>query len=391
MSRKSVAVLDIRSHDIAVFVGERGVNGSFVFKANKVERYMGYGEGTFNDEEALFDAVFRAVSFVEKVIGARLKELYIGVPGEFVRVIAKRQETGFSKRRKIGQKELDMLCASGIEEVEGYTFIRASSVYYTTADNRRTVDPEGIVSTGITGDFSYFYCSDYFIGKMEKFFGKQKITLRYLPTQLALANFLIPSETRDEHALLLDAGTMSTTISVVLGNGVLAQKTFGMGTGQFALPLKDKFPTANNPLNQIDGAIALLCKANLYAKTSDDVTEFLWQNVPHEISTQKLVTTAKEGLNELCELVSAFLDQYQYLIPALEYKPIYVTGEGICKIRGALEYISKWLSRVCEQIVPDVPYYNKPEMSSRIALLDMAYEDNRKRGAIYRLINGFGG
>ena len=30
-------------------------------------------------------------------------------------------------------------------------------------------------------------------------------------------------------------------------------------------------------------------------------------------------------------------------------------------------------------------------MSSRIALMDMAYEDNRKSGILYRFINGIGG
>ncbi|MDE5547824.1 MAG: hypothetical protein K2J30_02375, partial [Clostridia bacterium] len=75
----------------------------------------------------------------------------------------------------------------------------------------------------------------------------------------------------------------------------------------------------------------------------------------------------------------------------LDYKPLYVSGEGLCGIRGALEHISKRIERVCEQLAPDLPYYNKPSMSSRIALLDMACGDSRKTGVLYRLINKFGG
>ena len=37
MAGKSIAVLDIRSSEVAVFVGERGVNNTFVFKASTTE------------------------------------------------------------------------------------------------------------------------------------------------------------------------------------------------------------------------------------------------------------------------------------------------------------------------------------------------------------------
>ena len=65
MSRKSVAVLDVRSSEVTVVVGERGVNHTFVFKASKTEPYDGYDESAFFDTEQLSDAIFRAVSAVE--------------------------------------------------------------------------------------------------------------------------------------------------------------------------------------------------------------------------------------------------------------------------------------------------------------------------------------
>ena len=53
--------------------------------------------------------------------------------------------------------------------------------------------------------------------------------------------------------------------------------------------------------------------------------------------------------------------------------------------------MSKRLSCVCEQVAPDLPYYNKPSMSSRIALIDMASEDSRTSGSLNRFLNIFGG
>lgn len=74
MWRKSVAVLDVRSSEISIVIGERGVNNTFVFKASKTEPYDGYEQGAFYDEEKLSDAVFRALTSVEQVCGKRIRD-----------------------------------------------------------------------------------------------------------------------------------------------------------------------------------------------------------------------------------------------------------------------------------------------------------------------------
>lgn len=81
MAGKSIAVLDIRSSEVAVFVGERGVNNTFVFKASKTESYGGYQDGEFYDVSDLSSAVLRALDAVQQVCGERIRSLYVGVPG----------------------------------------------------------------------------------------------------------------------------------------------------------------------------------------------------------------------------------------------------------------------------------------------------------------------
>ena len=138
-----------------------------------------------------------------------------------------------------------------------------------------------------------------------------------------------------------------------------------------------------------DAAVALLAKANLFRRSETPDTEFNFRNHSYEVDSDALIDEIKCGLDEICEGVSAFLEECRG--KELDYKPLYVTGEGLCEIRGALEHVSKRLNRVSEQVAPNLPYYNKPSVSSRIALADMAYEDNRKSGFLYRLLNGFGG
>lgn len=383
MWRKSVAVLDVRSSEISIVIGERGVNNTFVFKASKTEPYDGYEQGAFYDEEKLSDAVFRALTSVEQVCGKRIRDLYIGVPGMFCKIVPQSRDISFPQKRRIGKKELDALFESGNESMEGYRLIRATSVIYVTADNRRYVDPEGLTTSSLSGVLSYCYADNYFIGVMEKIFSEMKIVLHYLPMELAMASYLITPEVRGEYALFLDVGFLSTTLCVLLGNGVLAQQTYWVGKGQIAARLMDAFELP------YEAALALLSKANLFAKSNAGSMEFVFRGDSYEIDTDKLVDTVKEGLDEICEEIGTFLEDCSG--KELDNKPLYVSGEGLSDIRGSLEHISKRINRVCEMLSPDLPYYNKPSMSSRISLIDMAYEDHRKSGILYRLLNGFGG
>ncbi len=383
MAKKSVAVLDIRSSEVAVFIGERGVNHTFVFQASKTEPYGGYEDGAFYDVGELSRAVLRALDGVEQICGERCRTLYVGVPGEFTTVIPKEQDIGFPKRVKIGDKQIRALFESGKEELKGHRFMRVSSMIFTTADNRRVADPTGLYSTGLSGVLSYFYCTEYFANTLEEIFSKRKITLRFLPAQLAMACYLIPPETRDEYALFLDVGFLSSTVCLLLGNGILVQRTYWAGQGQIAVRLMQKFRLP------YEAAVALLSRSNLYLKKDAGKQEFLFRGATYEIPTDALLDEVKAGLDEICERVALFLEDCSG--KELDYKPLYVTGEGIEGIRGALEHMTKRLNCVCEQVAPDLPYYNRPSMSSRIALTDMAYEDNRTSGTLHRLLNVFGG
>ncbi len=383
MAGKSIAVLDIRSSEVAVFVGERGVNRTFVFKASKTESYGGYQDGEFYDVSDLSAAVLRALDAVQQVCGEKIRSLYVGVPGEFTKVEPREQDLGFPKKLKISNKELDQLFSMGKKQLDGWLSRRVTRWLLVAELNRRFSDPVGIYSTGLAGVLSYFYVSEYFASPLDHIFSRRRIELHFLPTQFAMAAYLIPPETRDEYALFLDIGHLSSSFLVLLGNGVLAQRTFWAGEGQIAVRLMKRFSLP------YEVATALLAKANLYLKRDAKNREVVYGGRSYEIPTKEFIEEVKAGLDDLCELVGRFLEECSG--KELDSKPIYVSGEGFAGIRGALEHMSKRLSCVCEQVAPDLPYYNKPSMSSRIALIDMASEDSRASGSLKRFLNIFGG
>ncbi len=380
MSRKSVAVLDIRSSKITMVVGERGVNNTYVFKAVKSVEYGGYHSGVFYSEEELAEAISSALQEVEKVCGEKIRRLFVGVPGEFLEVRLSEPVLSFSKRRKITGKDIDALYDSGKEELENLTFLQAGCAIFTTADKRMVVEPSGIMSTSLKGLVSYFYCNNYFLSVMEHIFSGRGITLSYLPSTLAMATYLIPSETRDEYAFLLDVGDYSTTVMLIQGNAVLKQQTAPVGRAQILARLMQTFSLP------YDAAATLLPKTNLYTRSNAGTMEFTSGKISYEVDLDGLVAAVKDGLDNICEVVGIFMENMQGR--ELDYKPLYVTGEGICDIRGALEHVSKRVDRVCEYIAPNLPYYGKPSMSSFISLVAMACDIQSKGGFFNHLFGG---
>lgn len=87
MRSKSAAVLDIRSTDITAVVCDRGVNNTFIIKNKYTCPYDGYAEGELLDVKNFVAAVSDAVSSVMQAASG-VKTFYVGVPGEFLKLIA---------------------------------------------------------------------------------------------------------------------------------------------------------------------------------------------------------------------------------------------------------------------------------------------------------------
>ena len=114
--------------------------------------------------------------------------------------------------------------------------------------------------------------------------------------------------------------------------------------------------------------------------------------VPVAVGSGVINDIVKCGLDVMCEKVEEFFTvRYKDKSAALAVNPISVTGEGINGIHGAAEHVSRRLNRLTEIVYPDLPYYDKPAFSSRIALLNTAISDRKKRGVWQRIFNVFGG
>lgn len=372
MRKNYVAILDIRSSEITAVVGERGVNNTFIIKSKNTCTYDGYAEGELLDVEGFISSVADLVR--STLASARgIKTFYVGVPGEFLKVVNTEKVLTFPNAKKINKTDLQTLSrmSAPAEEADWRT-IRHSCLYYMLSDKRKVINPVGSVSDSVQGRFCFFKCSNAFIGCLMAAFKKfreiQNINL--IPSNFAEAMYLLEPESRDECAPLFDLGYISSTYSIVCGNGLLYSESFSVGIGHIAFYLMSEFDLP------FEVASSFVSTINLNAKeTLNSVEECIFEGKTYSFPTVVLRDKIREGLDGICETLEECRQNFSG--KNIDSKPLLITGEGVNSIRGAIDHISSRLVKSIDVIVPKVPYYDKPQFASLLSLLDMALSDER--------------
>lgn len=392
MKNECVAILDIRSDELSFLLGSKGVNGTFVFNGKQSEKYEGYSLDGFFDEGSFRRAVVRAIGAVQQSYEGTIGEIYIGVPSPFVSVITKGHTASFPKKRKVSAQDIDALYESGMNDLLATgTCIRRSAMYFTLGDNRKYFSVEdlyGVPTTMIKGALCYYFVSEYFHEFIKKLLADMGFTdVKFIPSTLAQAFYLLPQKKREGYAFLLDIGFMTSSISVVYGNGIVHEESFNCGIGSVLVELIETlgvdYPVAEE----------LLLNANISGGSVPRDMAYVSEIDEKSFPVQKVNDVIKFALDELCERVDVFLRKYykDKTSLMLSVNPISVTGEGISGIKGAAEHIAKRVGWLTETVYPDLPYYDKPTCSSRIALLATALSDRTKEGWLRKIFNRLGG
>ncbi|HBN13332.1 MAG TPA: hypothetical protein DD415_06925, partial [Clostridiales bacterium] len=93
----------------------------------------------------------------------------------------------------------------------------------------------------------------------------------------------------------------------------------------------------------------------------------------YKYSAISLREKIREGLDGICETIEECRQSFSGR--NLDCKTIKITGECVKTVRGTVEHISNRLVKNLEVIAPSVPYYDKPQFSSLLSLLNTALED----------------
>lgn len=375
MAFKGVTVLDIGSSAITAIAGERGVNNTFAIKGQVVKSYEGFAEGKFFDEHDLEKAIIEAVDEVFDAIGCSSSEIYVSVPGVFIGLENKKYRISLGRPRKIKQKDVDCLLNEGKAKVEsnGLEVIGCSEIYFALDDNRRVVNPVGVVSSILGGAITYYSCEKSFTALLRKILLKLKIKdVKFVFVGQAEGEYLLKREEREYPSLIMDVGYITSELTLHLGNGILAECCDDFGGGyltyymlrNFGLNVKD----AESLKREINFAHSLSSDAVYTIMTDDGDLQFSCNDV-NEIAVDAVDSFVGFVSDFIEENASSFADNLR----------IYLTGGGLSYLRGIKSHISARLGAPVEILTPKVPMHNKPDESSLFAMLNYAL-NNKENG-----------
>ena len=385
MKPKYVSVLDFGSSKISVMIAESGINNTFNILGTGETEYAGFYDGSFVEPEKLYEAIANCVLKAETNSGLKIDKLHIGVPAEFTFVECKNSSVAFNKRSKISDEDISDLFDLASRDIKhnDATIISRSPIYFLLDDNRKVIDPKGEISTRLSGQISFVLADNNFIETIDNVIKNMGIReVEYVSSSLAESIYLLDPQIRDGGAILIDVGYLTSFVTLVKGDGIISLNQFSVGGGHISADLCQilniSFKEAEN----------LKRKVVLSLMATD--TDF------YEVNVNGNVTPVSAKLTN--QIVSARLDMIVDLINRClqkmkgnSYLPVFITGGGVCLLKGGKDYISKGVGENVEIVTSNVPQLSKPTYSSVLGLLDIALKEkrNQKNGLFQKIKHWF--
>lgn len=375
----SVIVIDVGSSKIIAVSGERGVNGTFAIDAFSELRYEGFSEGKFFDEGELKQTIINVLTAVCDSSRYKASEIFVGVPGSFIRIENRKFRLSFGRKKKITAKDKEDLLEAGKRKIEvaGYEAAHASGVYYSLDDNRKVADPVGCVSSSLGGLITYQLCENYFSELMRTAVAKvSKASVRFVYDGYAEGRFLLGDDAVDAVKVIVDVGYITTNSTIFVGDGVIAKDSLDCGGGYITAALVETYGLSPGAAERLKREISLGYvrggQSKYVVEDDGDVKSY---------PVEEINETVKGVLDEIAGNVDEFLEENSGKVNVGE---IYLTGGGISYMRGAKEHLAGRFGQTVDVLVPAVPQYNKPVYASAISLLDFALAE-RKTNAFLRI------
>ena len=379
--QRFIAIIDVGSEDIAVYIGSFDKSRTFYVKSESKCAYDGFQDGNWFSPQLLESCVCKAIDKAIHGLDCKITSIYVGVPGEFTKVELHDTSTNFGSLHKVTSVDVSRL-HDDVESVgsDGFASINYSTIFYTTDGKKRVVDPIGMSVKMLAMKSSYILCSAQFIATFNNILSKYSKVIKFISTPWAECISLFTAKVRDQGAILLDVGYISTDVSYIIGDGLCGLGSFSLGKGHIVYDLSVGLNIPYNEARDIKSEIDFTI-SNDDNKTISILTDEGEQLV--KSSFVNMIATAR--VEEICLEVKSVIDKFDIDCPC--YLKIYLTGNGLSDLRGIKQLISQYLDRACEIKTATVQIFsNKPFMSSISGLIQVISNYEKSNQGIFAVL-----
>ena len=137
------------------------------------------------------------------------------------------------------------LYESGLNDLMGRGHcIHRSAMYFEIGDNRKYFARQalyGVSANLLKGALCYYFVSEQFFAMVSRLLEELNFKdIVLVPSTLAQAEYLLSGSRREGYAFLLDVGFLTSSVSIVYGNGIVDETSFNCGVGLILVSLMEE-------------------------------------------------------------------------------------------------------------------------------------------------------
>ena len=366
--KTTVAAIDFGTSKIVALVAETSGRQRCDIIGAGTAVYDGYLEGRWNAPDLLNDAISEAIRAAEEQSHTRIKDVYVGVPGDFsrVRTVEVKVELQGADPR-VTEKNISDLFDKAMEELGDIrgSVIHRSPAWFIVDDGKKTLEPMGMRGFELRGMISFVIADQFFLEDVQERFRSLGVSVTgCLSTPIGQAMLFLPDDERDRGAVLVDVGYLTTEVMAVQGDAIVSLKNIPIGGGHIAADLAYGLEVNLGVAEQIK-------RAYVYGLSAGQSTfEGTDQEGASKTFTREQVEEVLEPrAEEICEAIKTAIDQSGMKMS--KWSPVYLTGGGLAINRGGREYLAAKLGRTVRELPRKAVKLSSPAYSSALGLLDL--------------------
>ena len=367
------AAIDFGTSKVVTLVAESGrYHRCDIIGAGFVP-YDGYKDGYWNVPEQLNEKIETAIREAERQSNQTIRELHVGVPGEFCRVYVSEQTLQLQgvepQVTPADVERLFQMANEAIEPVRGVV-IHRSPAWFTVDDGKKMMEPIGMKGTTLKTLVSYIVADEFFLNDMNRRIQGMGIEVGgFFSTPMGESILFLPAEDRDRTAVLIDIGYLNSEIMAVEGDALIFHKVIPIGgahiTTDLTFGLRVKMSVAEEiKRNYVFG----MPGGNIEVVTSGGRT----MTFPRD----EVGNILEPRVDELAEIIRTELDNSGVKLG--NWSNIYLTGGGLIMMRGGREYFSTQMERPIRATQPKGATLTSPVYASAMGLMDLVFDTVEK-------------
>lgn len=371
---KSVtAAIEFGTSKIMCVIGREKSIGRFEVLGAGEAKYEGIKNGRWLKPSSVEEAVAKALAIAERKAKRRVREVFVGVPGGFCKVVCCEGYTRVDSGR-VASRDIEKLIDNAEESLDDirYTIVTSTPVYFVLEDGNHYIDVAGTSTHELSGLISFVFASNEFLDDVTTVLSRLNVKIRsFIPEVLAESLFLVPTEERDCSAVLLNIGYFDTNVTVVYGDAIVYNKTIHVGGMHIANDLSIVMNMDVDSAEQI--------KKRFSFGLENNGTKL------YDYAKQKNGRLEKYSHAMVAEVIDARVEQICMMIyDALQHSPltvarrtrIYISGGGLAMMKGARDTVQRYLKRQVRLPMIEAPQLATPNYYVALALLDYVFESD---------------